>query len=92
MKKIVIALSEDNESTDAPYWLILDPKQNMSKDLYVLASQITGPFFSRDSAERHLKNRSHAYSKSAAVFCMSGYFSPEYKHACRSGIVIGAGE
>lgn len=33
-----------NEATRAPYWMILDPVQNMGCDIHLLACQITGPF------------------------------------------------
>jgi hypothetical protein len=81
--KIQIEISDDNESTSSPYWLILDPKQNMNCDLYMLASQITGPFFSREEAERVLRNRSHHYSKRARVFCHSGCYTYQYDNKCR---------
>ena len=69
----------NNEGTAEPYWLILDPSQNMSCDIYVLANQITGPFFSRKDAQEHLENRAYAYSSKARVFCHSGYWSKKYK-------------
>ena len=81
--KIELDVSEENEGTESPYWLIIDPKQMMRPDVYAVSGMITGPFFSRESAERHLKIRSHAFSKRARVFCHSGYWSEEYKSACR---------
>ena len=77
--KIQIEISEENESTSYPYWLILNPEQNMSADLYVLASQITGPFFSREEAEAELTSRRYAYGKKAKVYCHSGCNSRQYK-------------
>jgi len=74
----------DNESTESPYWLILDPKQNMSCDVFMLASQITGPFFSREDAQKHLSGRHYAFSERAKVFCMSGYWSFRYKEYYRN--------
>lgn len=73
----------DVEGTDSPYWLILDPRQNMSCDIYHLSSQITGIFFSREDAERHLSSRRYAFSDRAAVFCCSGYWSHQYKTKIR---------
>jgi len=58
-------LHADNEGTESPYWLILDPTQNMNCDIHNLAAQITGPFFNREDATRHLQNRKHAFSKRA---------------------------
>ena len=81
--KIELEVSEENESTDSPYWLILDPQQNLSCDVYRLAGQITGPFFSRETAQAHLIRRRHAFSKRAVVYCHSGYYSQDYKRALR---------
>jgi hypothetical protein len=80
--KIELEVSDDNEAAANPYWLVLDPAQNMSGCVHRLASQITGPFFSRESAEKYLKNRRYAYGKRAVVYCLSGYRSFEYKEAC----------
>ena len=83
-KEITETLKEsDNESTESPYWLILEPKQNMTCDIYMLASQITGPFFSREDAQKHLTGRHYAFSGRAKVFCMSGYWSYKYKEYYR---------
>lgn len=73
----------DNESTEAPYWLILDPTQSMSCNVHELADQITGPFFCRQDAARHLENRRHAFSERACVYCLSGYASYKYKKLWR---------
>lgn len=84
MDDIIKALkSADNEATESPYWLILDPKQNMSCDVYYLASQITGPFFCREDAEAHLKSRRYSFSDRAVVYCHSGYWSDKYRRLCR---------
>jgi len=77
--KIEIEVSESNEGTSAPYWLILDPTQNMRLDINHLARMITGPFFSREEAEDQLSRRRYDYSKRASVYCMSGYYSGQYK-------------
>ena len=68
----------NNEGTRAPYWLILDPAQNMSCDVHMLASQITGPFFSRDDAEKYLMSTSYNFSERARVYCLSGHHSDKY--------------
>jgi len=73
---------EENEATDTPYWVIIDPRQNFkvnSDGLYNIAGMVTGIWFSRASAERHLQHRRYAFSKNAKVFCMSGYWSSDYK-------------
>ena len=72
---------ENNEATAAPYWLILDPRQNMRACLNQLASQITGPFFSRADAERHLDRFRYRFTKRARVYCHSGCSSFHYKEA-----------
>lgn len=79
--KATIDVSHKNEATSAPYWLILDPKQNMDCDIFALASQITGVFFSRESAESYLKAHRYNFGKRAVVFCHSGCYSYEYSNA-----------
>ena len=84
MNEIIETLrGADNEATESPYWLILDPKQNMRCNVHELAGQITGPFFSREDAQDHLRIRRHAFSKKAVVYCHSGYWSEKYKNLCR---------
>jgi len=80
---IITSKRSDNEGTDSPYWLILDPKQNMSCNVHNLASQITGPFFCRKDAEDHLRARRYAFSKKATVYCLSGCYSEKYKKMWR---------
>lgn len=85
MKDIVEILKQaDNEGTESPYWLILDPNQNLYCDVHALAAQITGPFFCRADAEKHLQSRRYAFSDRASVYCNSGYWSQKYKDLCRS--------
>ena len=84
MEEIIRTIkAADNESTSAPYWLILDPSQNMRCDIGKLAHQITGPFFCREDAERHLIARRYAYSGRAKVWCASGHHSAKYERFCR---------
>ncbi len=77
-----VFLNNKNEATRAPWWAILDPAQNMNCDVYHLASQITGPFFCREDAERWLKNTRYNFGKRAVVFCFSGCYSHEYNKLC----------
>ena len=85
MEEIMNTLKKaDNEATQSPYWLILDPQQNMKCDIHWLASQITGPFFCREDAENHLATRRYAFSARAKVYCLSGCWSYKYKTLCRS--------
>lgn len=84
--KVELEVSEDNEGTSAPWWVIINPKQNLSKSkeaTHNIASMITGPFFSRQEAEDHLTARSHAFGRNAVVYCMSGYWSWEYSEAIK---------
>lgn len=85
MNEVVDTLKHaDNEATDSPYWLILDPSQNMQRDPAYLAAEITGPFFCREDAEDHLKSRRYAFSDRAVVYCNSGFRSKKYKQLCRA--------
>lgn len=84
MTRVEIEVSEENEGTESPWWMIIDPSQNMRLDVSAVAHQITGPFFSRETAQAHLTNRIYAFSDRARVYCHSGYWSEEYKNACRS--------
>lgn len=81
--EIRLKVSKNNEGTAAPWWCIMDPRQMMSPDVHVLAGMIEGPFFSREAAEESLRRRRYAYGKNAAVYCMSGYHSHEYRNACK---------
>ena len=46
MNEIIETLKNaDNEATRCPYWLILDPRQNMNCNIHQLAGQIAGPFY-----------------------------------------------
>lgn len=81
--KITLDMSDKNEGTESPYWMILDPRQMMRPDYSTLASMITGPFFSRESAQAHLEARRYAFGNWAVVYCCSGYSSHEYKTAWR---------
>ena len=72
----------DNESTRSPYWLILDPARNMNYDINVLASQISGPFFCREDAQKYLDSKKNYYGKRARVWCHAGYCSEKYNDFC----------
>lgn len=84
--RIELEVSNDNEHTESPWWLIIDPRQNFKTGpdgAWNIINMITGPFFSREEAETHLKCRRHDFSKHACVFCHSGYYSHQYKTALR---------
>ena len=75
----LIAAAKDQECTSFPYWLIIDPRQMLRVDPHSVASMITGPFFSRESAQEHLNARRYAFGKNAVVFCHSGYWSKDFQ-------------
>lgn len=83
--KIVDTLAaSDPEGTRAPYWVIIDPTQNMSCDIHEAAAQFTGIFFSREDAQRYLDGRRYHFSKRAKVYCHSGNFSEKYEDLCKA--------
>ena len=82
--KIEIEVSEKNEATASPWWVIVDPKQMMKPDpYYVMMSMVTGPFFSREEAQRFLDAKRHRFTERAVVYCASGYDSYQYDQAYR---------
>jgi len=76
--KIYIEVSDDNEGTTAPFWIILDPVRNKGYNIRGLAHQITGLFFSRKEAEEYLKRFSYRYSERATVYCKTGCSGEQY--------------
>jgi len=81
--KITIDVSEDCECTASPWWVIVDPMQNMRCSVDHAAAQIVGPFFSREEAESELTVTKYNYSKRARVYCKSGCYTRQYKEAWR---------
>jgi len=85
--KIEIEVSELNESTRAPWWLIIDPQQSMSTGTdacYAIANMITGPFFSRKEAQDAMDRQRYNFGKNACVYCHSGHNSPQYEKATKA--------
>ena len=83
-----IKVSDKNEGTRSPYWVIIDPRQNFNindEGVYNIASAFAGIWFSRESAQNHLDNQRHNFSKNAVVFCCSGHHSREYTEAIKHG-------
>jgi hypothetical protein len=70
--KAAIPMVVENEATKDPWWAIVT---NSPRGEVVHA----GPYFSREQAREFLENHRHRFSKSAFVFCFSGFQSPEYK-------------
>lgn len=80
---ITLTVSEDNECTESPWWVIVDPHQNMGCDPHYAAEMVTGPFFSRKEAQDFLTATRYNFGPRAVVYCKSGYYSHQYKWACR---------
>ena len=82
--KVVIDLSEQNEGTEAPFWVIIDPSQMMKPDdTSVAMRMVHGIWFSREEANEHLMLCRHRYSSRAVVWCMSGHASMQWRNAVR---------
>jgi len=77
---IQIDVSEKNEATAYPWWAILNPRMG-GMSAHNISSTITGPFFSRESAEEYLQAKSHRFSPKAEVWCLSGHESRHYRAA-----------
>jgi hypothetical protein len=80
--------THNNEATEAPYWLIIDPErlhveEDVEPDVHAITPCITGPFFCREDAEDHLRSRHYAFSDRAVVYCHSGHWSVKYKRYCQ---------
>lgn len=78
-------LGGKGEATAYPVWFIINPWQMMRPDVYAVNEMVTGPFFSRETAQRHLDGRRYAFGKHAKVFCASGYWSRDYRYLCEHG-------
>lgn len=96
--KINLEVSVENESTDSPWWILIDPATIRSmlegvaehgeipddeRILSAIAFSVEGPYFSRKEATDYLSQRKYAYSESAGVWCSSGYRANQYKTAIR---------
>ena len=71
----------DNEATQAPYWVIIDPVYRGKLNVSSVGGMITGIFFSREEAESYLTAKQYNYSPRAGVYCCSGHHNTEYKQA-----------
>ena len=85
MKEAMLKITEtlktvDNEGTAAPFWVIIDPAQNLSRDAYNTMGQITGLWFSRADAQAYLEGHKYNYSNRVAVACLSGHQSTKYNN------------
>jgi hypothetical protein len=81
MMKVEIEVSEKNEITRAPFWLIIDPRQNFKTNddgVSNIAFMVTGLFFSREEAQRYLDAKHYHFSKNARVWCHSAVEWSQY--------------
>lgn len=79
-------ISEKNEGTAHPYWIIIDPRQNFkvnSDGVYNFASMITGVWLSREAAQEFLDRTKYNFSKHAKVFCHSVCYSSDWIKLCK---------
>ena len=79
--KITVEVSEKNEATRAPWWMIINPRQNLRTDReasHNIAGMITGPFFSREEAQAVLDGQRYNFGRGAVVFCASGHANRSY--------------
>lgn len=86
--RIVLEVSEDNECTSYPWWVIIDPpmkrgEEESEQDYHEIAMSVVGPFFSREEAEETLARTRYNYSKRAVVYCKSGCYTTQYQAACK---------
>jgi hypothetical protein len=80
--KIELEVSDANEGTFAPWWMIINPMQNFKTDSeasHNIAAMITGPFFSREEAEAVLASARYRYGNGACVYCASGHATLQYR-------------
>lgn len=86
MMNILLSVSEENEATAYPWWIIVDPRQSFKCDPHDIASMITGPFFSRKEAQDFLDATRYNFSKRAVVYCCTGTHSRQYREACAMAV------
>jgi len=76
-----LKISNKNEFTSCPFWIIIDPKQNFTVDedgIHRIAGMITGIWFSREAAQIFLDRTRYNFSKNAKVYCHSGVYSDDW--------------
>jgi hypothetical protein len=82
--------SEKKDFTQSPWWVIVDPTRFKSRlqtydmedagDIVsLITSCISGPYFSRETAELYLKQVSHHFSKDAIVYCLGARDAYEWE-------------
>ena len=70
------------EATEHPWWVIIDPSRLSRRTVSGIASAITGPFFSRESAELELAAQRYNFGTNAGVYCHTGHDSDEWRAFC----------
>ena len=75
MARILLEAGDKVEATDCPFWYVAT-KAGLRAGYICHA----GPFFSRATAERTLRNKAHRFPKTAFVWCDSGHLAPEYRY------------
>lgn len=84
--EVELEVSEKNEITNCPYWLVIDPEQMMKPTIHSVARMIKGPFFSREEAESYVKCNHYNFSDRVGVYCHAGHNSPQYMNACNKAL------
>lgn len=74
-KTIKINVSNLNESTRAPYWMVVDQDKVGSGDVY---GGMKGPFFSRDEAQGFLDEYRYLFGDKTAVYCACSPLDTQY--------------
>lgn len=76
--EITLQVSEKNEGTSYPYWVLVPDKNRIST--HDMMMSMVGPFFSREEAneERSIK---HRYPGKWVIWCLSGCFTRQYRRA-----------
>lgn len=70
------------EATAYPWWMVIDPVQNMACSAANVGMNPVGQFFSRAAAQAHLDAKRHRYSDRAVVWCGSGHMSADWRALC----------
>jgi hypothetical protein len=72
---------ERNFLTKAPYWLILEPDQNMSCDINKMGYGITRPFFTFQEALECFQNNRRSFRRNAGIYKASGHHTTAFRSA-----------
>jgi len=90
----------DAEGTAFPWWGIVDPDgmahhtddcaESGWPSRSKVAHCITGPFFSREAAERYLDVKSYNFGERAGVWCFSGHSSQDWRKLCKEDVPLPA--